>query len=191
MSYERVFKPTQEAVDERLNVFNFCGRDFGEQLDTYKLELAIYCMQDHSDYNKIQNVVDYIKTMFNLIRSATSNVQKEYTKKEYEESKDHTFYFSGWQYTNGPIKTSDAIYVEQLLILATLTKNYDYFDESSRFNDKLEEIKNLINEFTDGCFDDATWEIINDFKEFELTEEDEDIETYNVNEDESDKTQEE
>ena len=191
MGYERVFKPTKEAVDKKLTGFNFCGRDYKEQLEEYKKSLAVYCMQDQTDFNKIHEVICNIKTYLGLIKSTVLNIQKEATKKEYDTSVDQTFYFSGWQYKEKMSDINIDYYFERLLILATLVKTSDYFDNSELFADKLLDINDRINDYINDCYDEAVWQIIDDFKEFELLEEDDDLVTYNNIENESDKTQEE
>lgn len=191
MGYERVFKPTKEVVDKKLTGFNFCGRDYKEQLEEYKKSLAVYCMQDQTDFNKIHEVICNIKTYLGLIKSTVLNIQKEATKKEYDTSVDQTFYFSGWQYKEKMSDINIDYYFERLLILATLVKTSDYFDNSELFEDKLSDINDRINDYINDCYDEAVWQIIDDFKEFELLEEDDDLVTYNNIENESDKTQEE
>lgn len=180
MGYEIYFKPTQEAVDQKLNVYKSCGEKLEDNLAQYKLELTLLAMKDFGDKN-IHSIITEIRVYLNIIKQTILDMQKEYVKKEYETSEDHSFYFCGHQYE------CDCYYKEcdlndtlkELIIMAALVKTEDYFAEGSKFYTKLDKVESIIDNFVDDCWNDATWKIIKDFKEFEVTDEDkEDADDY-------------
>jgi hypothetical protein len=175
MGYEIYFKPTQEAVDQKLKVYKSCGEKLEDNLAQYKLELTLLIMKDLDNKN-IHSIIAEIRVYLNIIKQTILDIQKEYVKKEYETSEDHSFYFCGHQYEcdSYHIECNSNDVLKELVIMAALVKTEDYFAEGSKFYTKLDKVESLIDNFVDDCWSDATWQIIKDFKAFEVTYDDND-----------------
>lgn len=167
------FKPTQEAVDNKLKVYKYYNSELNNTLKNYKTMLTIYCMRLHSNDKEILDVISQIRMYLTFIKNIITDIHKDSAKKEYEETEDHTFHFRGWEFAN--ICDNDFnidYYVQDLTILATLVDAGDYFSTEQTFQRKLEEANKIIQNFADDCHIEACINIINDFKEFELVEND-------------------
>lgn len=176
MGYEIYFKPTQEAVDQKLKVYKSSGENLEDNLAQYKLELTLLAMKE-PDNKGNHSIIANIRMYLNIIKQTILDLQKEYAKKEYETSEDHSFYFSGRQYEcecyHEECDINDI--TKELVIMALLVKTEDFFAEGSKFYTKLDKVESIIDEFVDDCYTDATWQIINDFKDFEATYEDDEF----------------
>jgi len=168
MGYERSFVPAEEAIEEfRRNVSHL-----SDACDNFKIELKTYCMLDHSE-DKMSDVLFKIKYYLNGIRYDTRSECYRIAVEQYEEH--GSVWFCGWEHAH---EAPDCDYndvfryaMEKLVILACVVKTPDWFDESEKFYEKLNEIDSVIEYFCDEVTTVIDYEIMDKLKDYEEKDE--------------------
>lgn len=171
MGYERSFMPTEEAIEEfRRNMSHS-----SDSHDNFKIELKTYCMLDHSG-DEMSDVLLKIKYYLNGIRYYMRNECYRIVVEQYEEH--GTVWFCGWEHSHaGPDCDYDDVFryvIEKLVILACVVKTPDWFDDSEKFYEKLNEIDSVLEYFSDEVAIIINYEIMDKLKDYEETDEVED-----------------
>lgn len=169
MSYYAIFKPTEEAMKKyEPKVSNSLKRD-----DFSKLSMLIKILNDPED--SVDKFAFNLKLFLSFFKSKIEEQSKTIAYNNYKE--DGTVWYCGRQYSKSDPKcTIESVYdyvIEKLTLLHYCVKSGDYFDENSKFWDKLNEIKEVLEYFEDACFEICNFEIMNDLKEFRVGDEDE------------------
>jgi len=168
MGYEKSFTPTEEAVDKlKQNVSKLY-----DSYDSFKIELKTYCMLDHST-EKISDVLFKIKYYLTGLKY---DVRSECYRISVEQHKEYGYvWFCGWEHSHlAPESDYDEVldYVlEKLVFLTCVVKTPDWFDDSEKFYEKLNEIDSIIDYFCDEVTTIIDYEIMDMLKDYEDKEE--------------------
>ena len=180
MSYYATFRKLTDEVMEKYNKRNktsYYGYH-GNSKDNYKLPLMVYILQESNNDNVIKSVKD---AAFN-IRLNLAGLQADVEQKEeqfaYDRWKeDGELWYCGWQFSKDQSDTTvEDVYdyvVERLTLLKFCVKTNDYFEENSNFGDKLQEVEELLDYFTEQISEIKIYSIMEDLKDYRVDEDDE------------------
>ena len=170
MSFYRVLKPTKEAIEAKLPKPHVCGHE------DIKQNLMANCMVP-TDIIKARKEIEF---NLNFIYGDILNEVKADAIEQFE--KNGEIAYCGWTYSHEyPDFTIDETKentTSQLAILKSIVRTPDYFEEKDKFFEKLNDITEIVDCFVDNCYDIARYEIIEMFRDFDVTHKyDEDTET--------------
>lgn len=148
MGYYVTYNLKEENLNEKYKKSPTYGIAMFSEPKIIKLELLAYCMMDHSD-KTIKEIICEINTnvkhLFNVL-------VKRYREEIYDTIKaDGQITFSGWEYAEvdedaeHEIDTLSEYVIEELILLATVVKTPNYFDESEMFCEKINSINQLLD----------------------------------------------
>lgn len=172
MSYDRIFMPTEEAVDElRKNIH----RNRSYDLDSMKIELRAYCMSEHN-IDDIHPVIEHIRFILSGMKSGIRSIRYKYAVETYKTDEDKMIWYCGWKYSHSECESDEEsttrYAIENLVNLACIVKTPDWFDDNEKFYDKLKEIDEIIEYYVDDISYCCDYEVIDKLKEFDVTNKD-------------------
>lgn len=166
MGYSIYFKPTEEAIEE------YNTREVKSWFDStlkYKSELLILCLQDNSN-KPVMELVYQIRDKLKCIAKDIEMRQKKSAIDDFYNEGE--FGYHGWQYSHDECNfdLDDMIdrEGERLLLLAKVIPTPDYFAECEKFYQKWNEINNIINGFMEIVQEIVVYDIMHDFREYEI-----------------------
>lgn len=184
---ELKFKPTKEVMETLRDwcIRQSCG------FDDPKLELLLLCMDD---FNKSKGYNEYTTPIFSIKCKLLSIIDKHRHNvmrtiyNEWKESKDGSFtiycedhdlwdkdqdQLRNFVYFNNEETPDEKIsyYLENLVVLHTIVKTPDYFDDIEKFDQKRSDISQLIDDFVWDAEKMAKDYAIEEYKGFIVLEE--------------------
>lgn len=171
MSFYRVFKPTKEAMEEKL------PRQWECDYKDIQESLMANCMVA-TDMLKARKEIDFsLNFIYKCIQSDVIND----ANKQFEE--DGEISLCGWEYNKDYPSCSEEDLKEmtkrQLSILKAIVPTPDYFEEEEKFYKKIENISEIIEEFIDSAYCTARFEIIQKLRDYDVTYKENEEETEN------------
>ena len=166
MSWERHYNPTEEAM-EKYKPWKFDDKFYkdetAEKVKKAEIELLVYCMEDHSkDYTP--SVIEQLKFYLIYINSVVEDNTKSYIYKTWRENNKLEFYSDSIQYDNADDFIKDNL--EDLVLLCKVVKTDDYFRQDSNFYEKVRDLREKIEYFTNSFHDIFIQKVEEDLKEF-------------------------
>lgn len=177
MSYYATFKPTEEAI-KKLKPFVNTEKNKQWISDT-KNEILLKCLikSDMTDFIKVSNELRYL---LRALEKSYQDESKQYCINRYNEEDSHEVWFCGWEYSrpcNAPDMEDVTDYVlRDLLVLKFIVPTPDYFEDSEKFFDKLNEINEKIEYFCESASKAEDFRIMEELKEFRVNDYDEAVE---------------
>lgn len=184
MGYYKVIRPKDnfEKFRTTANKWNFT-----EYIKKY---ILYDCMSFNKDGKEVKDM-DISNFLFNLEKNIDNLVRnciydskvsltKEFDTENGSWSKKGEIVFCGWEYaedkTDSDIDETKEYVLDKLFVIATLSKRYDYFEDSEMFYKKQNEIEELLDylkEKVEKCVD---FEVIEYYKDCVVDDDDEDDE---------------
>ena len=166
MSWERHYNPIEEAM-EKYKPWKFDDKFYkdetAEKVKKAEIELLVYCMEDHSkDYTP--TVIEQLKFYLIYINSVVEDNTKSYIYKTWRENNKLEFYSDSIQYDNADDFIKDNL--EDLVLLCKVVKTDDYFRQNSNFYEKVRDLREKIEYFTNSFHDIFIQKVEEDLKEF-------------------------
>ena len=166
MSWERHYNPTEEAM-EKYKPWKFDDKFYkdetAEKVKKAEIELLVYCMEDHSkDYTP--SVIEQLKFYLIYINSVVEDNTKSYIYKTWRENNKLEFYSDSIQYDNADDFIKDNL--EDLVLLCKVVKTDDYFRQDSNFYEKVRDLREKIEYFTESFHNIFIQKVEEDLKEF-------------------------
>lgn len=172
MSYCRTFKPSEEAALKLKK-----DKSYEDDLNLQKNIIVCQCMSEYS-IDDVYTLNTRLTYLLNTVKLFVRNIVENQVYSDYESSDDKTFSFCGWRYSHeyGDIE-EDTLFndtLSKLLLMAIVVKTPNYFTSIDTFYDKCNDITEAINVFIDNYSTIVSFDIIDKFKEFDITNKEED-----------------
>ena len=170
MSFYRVLKPTKEAMEkiEKYHVSTY---------DDIKENLMAICMEK-TDMIKARKEIAFA---LNYIYMCIQAEVHEDAHKQFEEN--GTIEYCGAEFrSNYPHideKTLKEHTNHELSILKAIVPTPDYFEEKTKFYEKINDITEIIDDYIMSAYTVAQYEIVNVLSEFDVTYKEDEEETEN------------
>lgn len=174
MGYEIHFKPTKEFVDEKLKK-ELSFKTKSDEITIAKTSILIYCLGKDDDTRKTMQHLNFeLRFLYQLVRIEVIQDAIETFNKEGE------IWYCGWEYSKcecqwdlDDLTIRDA---KQLTVLKLAVDTPNYFDNSERFYEKMNEIDTIVDGYEELCRDIAIYEVMGWLRPFtdkgELDEDD-------------------
>ena len=159
MGYSVSVKPTDNFDKFREEVQPL---DMTEYISKYLIyKVMSFEKKDLTDIDVMNIVFDLDKQLsrlsnyyFDKEKARLTAMFDDQNPEEYREKGELTF--CGWDLAdnkraNFDINSVLKYVLDQLFILITLTKNYDYYDESERWSEKLDQVEELLDYLEEEC----------------------------------------
>lgn len=164
MSYYKTFVPPKEAMDKyKASVVDFS--------DLIRLQTITSCMEK-TEKDNIYNAYAELKKNLESIDFAVKNEVFKNVYEQYE--KEGKVWFCGWQYSHDNYLDKEDIMahtLKQLAVLKMVVKTPDYFDEREKFDKKLYDVEEIIDDLKDALHDCWIYKVIEDLEPYAEKEE--------------------
>lgn len=170
MGYQVTVKPNDNFDKFRTVENTYDTTRYTEKYLEYRV--LSHGKKDLKDWDVACIMIDLEKQVDKLINSYVNREKVRLTtmfdeeNPEYREKGELTF--CGWELSKPePVDLQDIkeYVTDRLFTLMTLTKDYDYFDESERFSEKASEILEMIEYLQDECAKSVDIDVINHYGE--------------------------
>lgn len=170
MGYHAIVKPNDNFDKFRTVKSTYDTTRYTEKYLEYRV--MSHGKKDLKDWDVACIIVDLEKQVDKLVESYVNNEKALLTTEFDEENPEYRekgeLVFCGWEFSKPePIDLEDTkkYVVDRLFTLMTLTKDYDYYDESEQFSQKASELYELIEYLHDECTKSVDIDVINHYGE--------------------------
>lgn len=163
MSEIKIFKPTADLI-EKLTTSN----KVKEFIEDDSISLLVYCLQkpkEEEELNKLRQHLYFLQK--HLEWSINNNIVQEVQN-------DGVFYFNSWEYGGAICETEEEYndlandFVKRLAILAFVVPTPDYFNNGDLFQEKIEDIESVLDDFKETILLEYRKQLCKQFKDYEV-----------------------
>lgn len=178
MSYEVHFKGMPAEIMEKYNRKNkgMCGFHFNGE---HRLSLEVFIMRKEEKPIDVKDGVFQIKLLLAGIEADVNQREEQFIYDRWKEE-NGDLWWCGRQYSNDYSNYDrDDVYkyvIERLTLLKYCAETGNYFEDNSHFDDKLSEIKDLLEYFDDVIMELKLFEIMEQLKEYRIPDDYDDLE---------------
>lgn len=176
MGYEVRFKGMSNEVMDKYNKKNKGIYGFSSN-NEYRLSLKVYTLlKSEVSKDSLGRVPDVKNGVFNIklylagLENEINQTEEQFAYDRWKE--DNMLWYCGWEFSHDYCQHNRKdVYnyvIERLTILKFCAESGDYFDSESHFNDKAEDIDEVLAYFEDMMREIKIYEIMNELKEYRI-----------------------
>lgn len=175
MSYYLNLKPTKEAIENLKKDVWLKKENIDALIAETRHKILIQCLSD----NSIDDIAKLSRELTFALKNINIGLKSKAVLSAIDRYEEGDLYYNGWQYSSwgdNMYSDEDINYtlqsaIEDLLVLAIVAKA-DYFDDNEKFYEKWNKINERIDGYIEVMSEQATYQIINELKDFIEKEED-------------------
>lgn len=158
----KTFKPTSEQI-QQLTI----SKKAKEYIEDDSISLLVYCLQKpkEEELNKLRQFLYFLQK--HLEWSINNDIVQEVQN-------EGVFYFNSWEYDGAVCETEEEYndlmgdFVKRLAILAFVVPTPDYFNNGDLFQEKIEDIESVLDDFKETVLLEYRKQLCKQFKDCEV-----------------------
>ena len=172
MSYYATFKPTEEAVEKIKSQITDQEKE-KKWISDMEYRILIKCTTGNNGKD-VQKTIDELRFDLNYLERCANSLSRNASYRQFKE--ENEIWFCGWDYSrpyDAPDMSETEEYVlKNLLIETFIIKTPEYVGNEEIFYEKIGRITELVEYFVETAEKSADFEIMDELKEFRVSDED-------------------